>query len=130
MTVNSKQKGARYERELAAYFRDCGYSARRSAQYCGNTGDAADIVGLPFIHVEAKHQETLRLKDWIDQAVHDASEGKLPAVFHRKNNEKTLVTMRLDDWMKMYKAYEGCRAAEKVICETLCKVEGKNRGTE
>lgn len=128
MPVNSKQKGARYERELAAYFRDCGYPTRRSAQYCGNTGDAADVVGLPFIHVEAKHQETLRLKDWIDQAVHDSSEGKLPAVFHRKNNEKTLVTMRLDDWIKLYKAYEGCRAAEQVICETLCKTE-KDRGT-
>ena len=109
MPVNSKQKGARYERELAAYFRDCGYSTRRSAQYCGNTGDAADIVGLPFIHVEAKHQETLRLKDWIDQAVHDATGDKLPAVFHRKNGEKTLVTMRLDDWMELYKGYEKSR---------------------
>ena len=37
--------------------------------------------------------------------------------------------MRLDDWMKLYKAYEGCRAAEKVICETLCRTE-KSRGTE
>lgn len=129
MPVNSKQKGARYERELAAYFRDRGYSTRRSAQYCGNTGEAADVVGLPYIHVEAKHQETLRLSDWVAQAVNDASGGQLPAVFHRKNNEKTLVTMRLDDWFELYKAYEGCRAAEKYIVDNYCKTE-KERGTE
>ena len=112
MPLDSKAKGARYERELAAYFRDSGYDTRRSAQYCGNTGEAADIVGLPYIHVEAKHQETLRLADWVNQAVHDASKGKLPAVFHRKNGEKTLVTMRLDDWMELYKGYEKSKGSD------------------
>lgn len=48
MAVNSKKKGARFERELAGIFRDYGYKeARRTAQYCGNTGDASDVVGLP-----------------------------------------------------------------------------------
>lgn len=131
MPVNSKQKGARYERELAAYFRDNGYDTHRTAQYCGNTGEAADVVGLPYIHVEAKHQETLRLTDWIAQAVRDASgSSRIPTVFHRKNGEKTLVTMRLDDWMKLYKAYEGYMAAEKVMCDTLCRTEEKDRGAE
>lgn len=60
MPVNSKQKGARFERYLASIFRDFGYNkARRTAQYCGNTGDASDVVGLPYIHVEAKHQEQM-----------------------------------------------------------------------
>lgn len=55
MPVNSKQKGARFERYLASIFREFGYNkARRTAQYCGNTGDASDVVGLPYIHVEAK----------------------------------------------------------------------------
>ena len=45
MAVNSKQKGARFERQLAGLFREYGYSdARRTAQYCGNTGEAADVV--------------------------------------------------------------------------------------
>lgn len=52
--INAKQKGARFERELADLFRKMGYAgARRTAQYCGNTGDASDVVGLPGIHVEA-----------------------------------------------------------------------------
>ena len=110
MAVNSKQKGARFERTLAGLFREYGYSdARRTAQYCGNTGDASDVIGLPGIHCEAKHQETMRLYDWIDQAKRDAAangKGNLPAVFHKKNNADILVTMRLDDFMTIYREYE------------------------
>lgn len=112
MPVNSKAKGARYERELASKFREQGYDARRTAQYCGNTGDASDVVGLPGIHVEAKHQEKMQLYDWIAQAVRDAEaggKGNLPAVFHRKNNAETLVTMRLDDWFRLYREWEAGR---------------------
>ena len=110
MAVNSKQKGARFERLLASKFREHGYSeARRTAQYCGNTGDASDVVGLPGLHVEAKHQEQMRLYEWIAQAVRDAEaggEGRLPAVFHKKNNADILVTMRLEDFMEIYREYE------------------------
>ena len=110
MAVNSKQKGARFERLLASKFRDYGYSdARRTAQYCGNTGDASDVVGLPFLHIEAKHQEKMYLYDWMDQAKRDAKaneEDRLPVVFHKKNNADILVTMRFEDFMQIYKEYE------------------------
>lgn len=109
MAVNSKQKGARFERQLASKFREYGYESRRTAQYCGNTGDASDVVGLPGIHVEAKHQERMQLYDWIDQAKRDAKaggQGRLPAVFHKKNNAEILVTMTFDDWMTIYREFE------------------------
>lgn len=110
MTVNSKEKGKRFERYLASKFREYGYDeARRTAQYCGNTGDASDVVGLPCIHVEAKHQERMSLYDWMAQAKHDAKQsgkGLLPAVFHKKNNAQILVTMELDDFMQLYTEWE------------------------
>jgi Holliday junction resolvase len=110
MAVNRKQKGARFERLLASKLREHGYSdARRTAQYCGNTGDASDVVGLPGLHIEAKHQEQMRLYDWIGQAKRDAEAGGgelLPAVFHKKNNCEILVTMTFDDFMTIYKEYE------------------------
>ena len=108
MTVNSKQKGARFERCLASKFREYGYSdARRTAQYCGNTGDASDLVGLPGLHIEAKHQETMRLYEWMSQAKRDSEgTGRLPAVFHKKNNAEILVTMRLEDWICLYREWE------------------------
>lgn len=109
MAVNSKQKGARFERALASFFRANGYQARRTAQYCGNTGDASDVVGLPGIHVEAKHQENMRLYEWMAQAIRDAAAGggnAIPVVFHKKNNAEILVTMRLDDWFNLYREWE------------------------
>ena len=107
MAVNSKQKGARFERTLASRFRDYGYNARRTAQYCGNTGDASDVVGLPGIHIEAKHQERMQLYEWVAQAKRDAAgKGDLPAVFHKKNNAEILVTMEFDAWMQLYSEWE------------------------
>ena len=107
MPVNSKAKGARFERQLAAKFREYGYTdSRRTAQYCGNTGDASDVVGLPGIHIEAKHQEQMRLYDWMDQAKRDSDKtDKFPVVFHKKNNHEILVTMRFDDFMNVYKEF-------------------------
>lgn len=107
--VNSKQKGARFERLLASKFREYGYEARRTAQYCGNTGDASDVVGLPGLHIEAKHQERMQLYEWMAQAKRDAKAGgsnALPAVFHKKNNAEILVTMTLDDFMNLYREWE------------------------
>lgn len=106
--INSKQKGARFERELAAVFRSYGFDdSRRTAQYCGNTGDASDVIGLPGIHIECKHQEAMRLYEWMEQAKNDAkATGEaniLPAVFHKKNRADVLVTMTLEDWMQLYK---------------------------
>lgn len=106
MAINSKQKGARFERLLASKFREHGYEARRTAQYCGKTGDAADVIGLPHIHAEAKHQERMQLYEWMAQAVRDAKDGNLPAVFHKKNNADILVTMRLEDWFELYREWE------------------------
>lgn len=113
MAVNSKQKGARFERKLASRFRDYGYKTRRTAQYCGNTGDASDVVGLPGIHIEAKHQERMQLYDWISQAKRDAEAGGkklLPVVFHKKNNAEILVSMEFDVFMEIYKEYEASMA--------------------
>ena len=103
--TNSRQKGARFERTLAAALRDYGYECRRGQQYCGTNGDA-DVIGLPGIHIEAKHQERMSLYDWMEQAKRDAKQGELPAVFHKKNNAEILVSMELADWIKLYREWE------------------------
>ena len=113
--INSKEKGARFERSLASKFRDYGYDCRRTAQYCGNTGDASDVIGLPGLHIEAKHQEKMMLYDWMAQAKRDAKAGgdNLPAVFHKKNNAEILVTMEFDDFMEIYREYEASMALKE-----------------
>ena len=109
MSINSKDKGKRGERTVAEYFREHGYDAHRSAQFCGKTGQAADVVGVNGIHLEVKFQEKMHLYDWMDQAVRDSEaegKGNLPVVIHKQNRKDMLVTMRADDWIKLYKEWE------------------------
>lgn len=105
MAINSRRKGAEFERRLAGMLRDYGYDCRRGQQYCGANGDA-DVVGLPGIHIEAKAVERLNLYDAMAQSKHDARSGELPVVMHKKNNCKVLVTMELEDFMTIYRDYE------------------------
>lgn len=100
--MNSKQKGKRGELELKNKLNEYGFQTRRGQQYCGINGDA-DVVGLPGIHIECKRTEKLKLNEAIKQAENDAQNNEIPAVFSRKNNEDWLVTMKLDDWIKLYK---------------------------
>jgi Holliday junction resolvase len=103
--TNSKRKGARGERELSSKLKEYGYSTRRGQQYCGANGDA-DVVGLGGIHIECKRVEALNIYNAISQAKADAKSDELPTVFHRKDRSEWLVTMTLEDWIKLYKAAE------------------------
>lgn len=109
MPINSKQKGKRFELEFAHKLQEHGFTeARRTAQYCGKTEESSDVVGLPGIHCECKHQEKLEIYKWMAQAIRD-SEGtdNKPCVFFKKNREDILVTMRFDDFMDLYKKAMG-----------------------
>lgn len=103
--MNSRQKGARGERELSNKLRSYGYETRRGQQYSGINGDA-DVVGLPGIHIECKRVEKLNIDNAIEQSIHDARYGEMPTVFHRKNGKQWLVTMPFDEWIELYQAWE------------------------
>lgn len=102
--MNSRNKGKVGERELAKKLREYGYDCRRGQQYNGANGDA-DVVGLPHIHIECKRVEKLNIDTAMLQAIRDRRADELPAVFHRKNNCEWLVTMRLSDWIELYKEW-------------------------
>jgi hypothetical protein len=106
MAVNSKQKGARYEREVALLLRKHGYEARRSVQYSGRVEESADVIGLPYMHIECKHYKNRAFDyEWLDQARRDAK-NTIPIVIHRTDNHRNLVTMDFDDWMQIYREFE------------------------
>ena len=108
MAINSKAKGAAGEREIAGILRDVyGYTeAKRGQQYCGLAGNADVVDALPGIHMEVKRVEKLHFYDAMEQAKRDAMPGEMPAVFHRKNRSGWLVTMELDDFMRIYREWE------------------------
>lgn len=99
--MNSRDKGAKGERELARVLREYGYDAIRGQQFCGIYGDP-DVIGLPGIHIECKRVERLNLYDAMAQSKRDARSNEMPCVFHRRNRCEWLVTMRLDDFMTLY----------------------------
>lgn len=102
---SSKRKGKNGELEIVRLLKAEGYDVHRSAQYCGNTGVAADVVGLPGIHIEVKRVERLNLKKAYEQAVNDSKENgnDIPAVFHRGSYQPWMVTLSLEDFLKLYK---------------------------
>ena len=102
--MNSKSKGKRGELDLVEALRHAGYAnARRSAQYCGNTGDAPDIVGVDGLHIECKRREQIQDEVFIQQAEREAKKGLIPVVMYRRSREKWKVCIRLDLFMLIWK---------------------------
>lgn len=117
MSNSQRLKGARFERELAAFFREQGIEARRGFTYYHQS----DVVGIPGIHVEAKFQETGKPREWMRQATEEAEKRKdgAPTVFWKKSRERVLVTMYLEDWITLYK--EAKNVTERNGIETLAE---------
>ena len=114
--INSRQKGARGERELAKKLFDVfGISARRGQQYCGIEGK--DVVGIDKVHVECKRVEKLNLEKAMQQAIQDASPDDVPAVFHRKSRQPWLVTVRIEQLLELA---DNIRAATENVKQVEC----------
>ena len=110
-----KTKGDNYERELAAYINEkTGIeSFRAPLSGGGNVGmsGGADLLGVPELFVEAKRVERLNFHDALRQAERNIDKTRspdAPIVINRKNRMATgdsLCLLRLDDFLKFYKAY-------------------------
>lgn len=98
---NSRAKGCRGERELAAYLTDNGHPARRGQQYAGGS-DSPDVIcpSLSGLHFEAKRTERLRIHEAIDQAIDDAGD-QTPVVAFKANRKPWLAILRLDDLLEL-----------------------------
>lgn len=99
--MNSNLKGKTFEREIARYLREHGYTdARRGQQYHGGA-DSPDVIGLTGFHIECKRTERFDLYGALKQSKRDSGENEIPIVVHRKNNEKSVVVISLDDFMEV-----------------------------
>lgn len=107
MTINSKQKGSRTERLACQIFKKYGFEARRTQQYCGNTGDASDVVvkELPDFHIEVKGVERLNIYSALAQAERDTKNGKIPLVVHKRNRSPFYATLSLTDLLSLIKEH-------------------------
>lgn len=110
MSVNSRNKGKRFELTISHILQEHGFDARRGQQFSGANGDA-DVVGLPGIHIEAKAVENLNIYKAYEQSVGDAREGETPVVVFKKNRKPILIAMSFEEFLEKY--YEGWELREK-----------------
>ena len=101
----SREKGARFERELSKLFNEHGFSTHRGyVQF-----KQSDVIGLDGIHIEAKAVE--RLNPWaaLQQATEEAKKRKdgMPTVFWKRSRKGIMVCMSFDDFMTLYKIARG-----------------------
>lgn len=112
-----RRKGATGERELVDLLNRLGFIARRTAQYCGSSGDASDIVISDFpMHTEVKRTERLKWRDTLRQVQRD-SHGKPWVIFHRQSNMPWLVIMEVTAWADDSQAAATARATRKRIID-------------
>lgn len=120
MSINSRRKGVVGETEIAHILNGYGYETRRGQQFSAANGDA-DVVGLPGIHLEIKRVERLNIDKALEQSIRDTYADEIrqgidliPVVMHRSNSDHKKdstkgtwkVTLRLDDFMKLYQAWD------------------------
>ena len=101
--INSRNKGAAGERELAIFLREAGYpEAIRGQQHAGGK-DSPDVrcPGLTEqFHVECKRVEKGQLYDWLAQAQRDGI-GRVPLVVHRRNKKEWVAILTLQDFLHL-----------------------------
>lgn len=103
MGRSAQRKGADGERELANILKEYGFGVRRGQVF----NHESDMVGLDKIHPEVKRVEKLNVVTAMKQAIQESQirNDGLPTVFHRRNREEWLVTMRLTDWIELYRKW-------------------------
>lgn len=106
MGKSQQRKGRGGEIELAGILQGYGYQTEPGAPV--SFGKTPDLVGLPGVHIECKRVEKLNVPEAMKQAVGDSEKlgDGVPALFHRRNREEWLVTMRLTDWIEIYSAVQ------------------------
>lgn len=103
MGRSAQRKGADGERELANVLKEYGFEVRRGQVF----NHESDMVGLDKIHPEVKRVEKLNVVTAMKQAIQESQirNDGVPTVFHRRNREEWLVTMRLTDWIELYRKW-------------------------
>lgn len=111
---SAKDKGDRYERELAAYMSErLGLKIQRTIMSGGGRSmdQLPDLEGTPDIWVEAKRTERFEPRKAMAQAIVGKTKRHcpdMPVVINRPSRVPTgdsMVFLRLDDFLTLYAAY-------------------------
>jgi hypothetical protein len=101
MSKSQRDKGASFEREVAAIFTDhLGVKFKRNlAQSRGGATEGSDLIVGPF-SVECKRRAKMSIYEWLDQAQRDAGD-KIPMVIARADGRRAVLIMDLQAALPM-----------------------------
>jgi len=108
MTLNSNQKGKRFERDVAKQLnKKFNTNVRRTPMSGGMDNFKGDIIDINpdsvlfDYHWECKNQEKLNIWKALEQARNDKPMGKTPVVVFRKNFERDYACLEFEDFMNL-----------------------------
>lgn len=103
--MNSRNKGAVGERELAGVLVEFGWSARRGQQFAGGPESPDVVGGPPGYHIEVKRVEALNVWAAFAQAARDCGD-RVPMVAMRRNRSPWLAVVDLRHLLGLLRALE------------------------
>jgi hypothetical protein len=97
--LNSRQKGARGERELAHHIQQAGFNCRRDGRL------ESDLDWELGVHAEVKRTEKPALGAWCQQAEQDSIRFNKPSwvVFWRSNRRPWVAVIPLEEYLRLRK---------------------------
>ena len=100
--INAKSKGNRFELEIANLLRECGFNAVTSRLESKALDDAGvDLFTDAPFNIQCKHTERFSMP--VHELLSGMPDNKTPVVMHKRNNKGTIVSMGLEDFIKILK---------------------------
>lgn len=98
--MRTRNKGVRFEREVARSFEEEGFSVRGLE----SGGDVFVVdtrnAGRPLLHVECKRHERLRLPEWLEQMESDAPDGADRVLVFRQSRQRAYAVVPFDQYLR------------------------------
>lgn len=107
----ARRKGHDAERELVREFNEVlkpPWHAERRLQVKGGKGKGDVEISYeadPVFHIESKRRKRPNIKAALEQAEQDCRAGVMPIAYTRADREEAIVSMRMDTFIVLLKAY-------------------------
>ncbi len=103
-----RRKGHNFERAIAGILSEAlGFQFRRGLHQTRSGGaETSDVISpdIPRLHIECKKGKRTNIKGALAQAHEDikaSKENRIPLIVTQDDRDDVLVTMRLQDWLKL-----------------------------
>ena len=113
MQINSRKKGHKFELDIVNMLKVYGYEAVSSRSESKNLDDQkVDIVDNTKFYFQCKHVE--RMVESYHDILASMKKGKIPVIFHKRNNKGVVAVLTLKDFNDLLLYKEELIEARKI----------------